>query len=176
MHTLLVVRVKPAQWYWRDLAEGYTVLGELTVPDAGPIESHLIADEDTAYVDLRSGMIHRFRTGPESDKPRFEYDAENLVDILGYPALAEALDGRGIVRVSFHMPNAPVLRSLTATALEDALKIPAADIERWIALKGGIDVGGRALRDLLIRLMRIGHGRSDRVQVHDLIPQLMLAK
>ncbi len=175
MQTLVMIQVPATQWYWRDLDKGYLVLGELTLPETGPADGILTPDPDLAYLDVRTGRVHRYRPAVGEEPGHFEFDADAIIDLVGYPAIAEAIDGKGTVRIAFDLPDDRGLRAMTERSLEAATHRSSDDLAREMRAEGSLAIGARALKDLIIALVRIGHGRLGGIQVHDLIPGLRLA-
>ncbi len=69
MTTFLAVRVDPEAMSWRDLPQGYLIIGELTTSGDMALDQALIAEPGISYVDETTGAIHRFGSGANGVKP-----------------------------------------------------------------------------------------------------------
>lgn len=173
MNTLVMVQIPQTNWYWRDLQSGYVILGEITVDESRSFEHALLADPDIAYVDLRSGRIHRYRPAQGTEPGHFEYDVDGIIDLLGYPAIQDAITKHGCAKIRFDLPQDQTLRSMTERFLEAATGRAMSELVN--GLDQGLTLGSRAIKDLMIALARVGRGKQGDIQVHDLIPGLSLA-
>ncbi len=95
---------------------------------------------------------------------------------MGYETIEHALARQSYAEVSFGFPENREAYDMLCQAILGALNADGRSIEQRLIRRGSMALSQERLTRLLIRLLRMGGGRTGGLQVHDLIVGLKLER